>query len=296
MVIDNNIGIKPSGLIETKMSEISDHLIPTLSLEVPNTKIRVCKRNFSNNSALYFITNEDTSKTTSKLQFNESYPIFQLDPETGKIWIPSNAIQTSAGWEIDLNLEFAGSCVFFFTNEPLPVFPDPSFSDKEIQFITNGWKYRKTIEFRIGEHGMEIFKNNDELHADIELGDWRKVIGDFYSGDVEYLVEFNCDSIVALDAKVLDLGKVRYGCQVKLNGEPLGKRIWAPFSYDIQGKIKNGDNILKVTVTNTLANQYVFTDVLDKWSKNQLGPYHQRQLEFEKESVTSGLFGPVTIK
>ena len=133
--------------------------------------------------------------------------------------------------------------------------------------------------------------------VNIFLGDWRKVVGDTYSGDVEYTVRFKCTGSVRKNASVLDLGDVRYVCQVSLNGEPLGKRLWEPFIYEIKGKIRKGDNVLKITITNTLANQYVHnTRALDKWTKNQLGPYHNRALEFEKESVSSGLYGPVTLR
>ena len=125
---------------------------------------------------------------------------------------------------------------------------------------------------------------------------WRKVLGDIYSGDVEYIVRFRCTKSVKETAQVLDLGDVRYVCHISLNGEPLGKRLWQPFVYDIKGKIITGYNVLKVTITNTLANQYTYTKALDKWPIKRLGPYHSETLGFEKESVSSGLYGPVIIK
>ena len=230
------------------------------------------------------------------MQFNESLPIVQLDPVTGKCWIPSQAVRTDKGWTIPLDLKFAGSCVFIFTNGTLPIVPEPSFSGNVLQTISNGWTCRKTTEFVIGDHDMEVHGHPSEQPVNIMLGDWRKVVGDIYSGDVEYIVRFRCTRSVKKNAQVLDLGDVRYVCHTSLNGEPLGKRLWQPFVYDIKGKISKGYNVLKVTVTNTLANQYTYTKALDKWPIKQLGPYHSETLGFEKESVSSGLYGPVTIK
>ena len=294
--VDNSIGgSTPRGITKATISELRSLLTPTVALESPNSGIRVCKKVLPN-SSIYFVTNEDTCGTSCTLRFSESRPIVQLDPQTGKCWIPSKAERTSNGWKLPLDLEFAGSCAFIFTDDTLPSVPEPLFPGKELQSITSGWTCRKTTEFVIGDHDMEVHDLSREQPVNITLGDWRGVIGDIYSGDVEYSVKFNCTSYVRENAKVLDLGEVRYVCQAWLNGEPLGSRLWEPFSYNIKGKIKEGENILKVMVTNTLANQYIYTKALDKWPVKKLGPYHSRTLVYEKESVASGLYGPVYVK
>jgi hypothetical protein len=294
--VDNPIGTnKPRGATLTSLSRLPSLLSPTVALGSPNVNIRVCKRALVN-SSIYFVTNEDTCETSSTLQFNESLQIVQLDPETGKCWIPSHAIRTSKGWEMPINLKFAGSCLFIFTNALPPLEPMPSFPARVLQNISTGWTCRKATEFILGEHDVEVHDLPLAQPVDIVLGDWRYVIGGNYSGDIEYMVRFECTDSVKQNAQVLDLGNVRYVCQASLNGEPLGKKLWQPFVYDIKGMIRKGINELRVTVTNTFANQYIFTNSLDKWTPNQLGPYHQKALGFEKESLSSGLFGPVTIR
>lgn len=288
-------GKKPKGIIQATLAELPSLLTPTIALESPNANIRVCKRILAN-SSVYFVTNEDTCENTCQIRFNESLPVVQLDPESGECRVPLLAKRTSGGWTIPLNLQFAGTGVFIFTGEPLPLVPDKSIPGKVLQTISTGWTCRKTNEFVIGDNDMEVNDVSSEQPVNITPGDWKKVIGENYSGDVEYVVQFRCARSVSKNAKLLDLGDVRYVCQVSLNGVTLGKRLWKPFIYDIGGKIKKGRNILKVTVTNTLANQYIFTKELDKWPVKKLGPYHSRQLGFEKESVSGGLFGPVTIK
>jgi hypothetical protein len=294
--VNNSIGVyKPKGITIATLSQLPSLLTPTVTLESQNVNIRACKRTLAN-SSIYFVTNEDTCETSCTIQFNESLPIVQLDPETGKCWVPSQAFRTTRGWTMPLDLKFAGSCVFIFTNDLLPLVPEPTCLEKVLQTISNGWACRKTTEFVIGDHDMEVHGLPSEQPVNITLGDWRQVIGDIYSGDVEYIVRFRCTRSVKKNAQVLDLGDVHYVCQASLNGKPLGKRLWQPFVYDIKGKIRKGYNVLKITVTNTLANQYTYTKALDKWPIIQLGPYHSRTLEFEKESVSSGLLGPVTIK
>lgn len=286
--------IKPEGSVVEALPDFPSHLNPTVRIAPQNVNIRVCKRIFTNGS-VYFVTNEDTCETSCTLQFDESLPIIQLDPETGRCWKPSQAAFTSSGWKMPVKLSFAGSGVFIFTNDRLPLVPEPSLPGSVLQIISDGWICRKTTGFEIGEHNIEIHDHLSGKPVNNIPGDWRNTIGDNYSGDVEYTVNFKCTETVKKSARILDLGDVRYVCQVTLNGEPLGKKLWEPFAYDIKGKIRE-NNVLSITVTNTLANQYVNNaGALEKWSVKQLGPYHIRQLAFEKESLSSGLLGPVTI-
>jgi hypothetical protein len=294
-VDDNPRSNLPAGVINTTLAELPAHLDPTATLVSHNKNVRVCKRLLDNGS-IYFVTNEDTCENSFTLEIFEDMPVVQLDPETGKCWNPSNAVKKPESWEIPVNLKFAGSCVFIFTAEGLPVSTEPHSPGKVMQTISGGWSCRKTTGYVIGTHKMEIKEFPEGKSVETEPGDWRKTVGDDFSGDVEYSVKFLCTSDVIKNAHTLDLGEVRYFCEVTLNGENLGKRIWQPFGFDITGKLRNGNNILKVKVTNTLANQYTYTKAFDAWTKNQLGPYHARTLAYEKESVSSGLYGPVTIR
>jgi hypothetical protein len=284
-----------NGIVTTNLSELPSLLTPTVSLESPDVNIRVCKR-VLNNGSVYFVTNEDTCPTTCILKFNETLPVVQLDPETGKCQIPSHAVRTSKGWTLTPDMKFAGSCVFIFTDDPLPAVREPDFQEKVLQTISKGWNCRKTTEFVIGGHNLEVHDLLSEQPVNISPGDWRHVLGNNYSGDAEYTVKFKCSDLVRKNAQVLDLGDVRYVCRAVLNDEVLGKRLWNPFAFNITCKLKKGDNVLKVTVTNTLANQYTYTRQLEKWPVIKLGPYHTRTLGFEKESLSSGLYGPVTIR
>lgn len=286
---------KLPGAIFTTTEDLTQHIEPLAHLTSPDRYIRICKR-MLDRASIYFVTNEDTCHKKITIVFSEDMSPVRLDPETGGCHFPVDAVRKPEGWEIPLDLEFAGSAVFIFTNDVLPVAEEPAAGESVLQTITEGWTCQKTCEYTIGSHSTHIDNNPDDRILPGKTGDWRTIIGESFSGDVVYEVNFNCTAQETLKASLLDLGKVKYFCRAELNGHDMGRRIWEPFAFDIRGKLKEGNNALRITVTNTLANQYVTTKALDVWTKNQLGPYHSRTLAFEKESLPSGLYGPVTLR
>ncbi|MCR4573391.1 MAG: hypothetical protein K5787_06460, partial [Lentisphaeria bacterium] len=61
---------------------------------------------------------------------------------------------------------------------------------------------------------------------------------------------------------------------------------------------KKGKNKLEIRVSNTLANAINAPGVLETWKQRypqQSDNYDQRERPFERESLPSGLFGPVTL-
>ena len=94
---------------------------------------------------------------------------------------------------------------------------------------------------------------------------------------------------------LLDLGDVRYACTVRLNGRMVEKKFWGPYKFNIP--LRKGPNKLEIIVTNTLANALANPEVPKRWLK-QLGhisSYENKQRAFEKDSLSSGLLGPVSI-
>jgi len=61
--------------------------------------------------------------------------------------------------------------------------------------------------------------------------------------------------------------------------------------------LKATQNKLEITVVNTPANAIAATGVLEKWQQRPFeNPYEMRERYFERESLESGLFGPVVFK
>ncbi|MGO4374986.1 hypothetical protein AB4Z21_30390, partial [Paenibacillus sp. MCAF20] len=69
----------------------------------------------------------------------------------------------------------------------------------------------------------------------------------------------------------LDLGEAPELARLWVNGREAGVRMWSPYLFDIGDFLRPGTNVLKVTVTNSLANLY------------------------DGKSYASGLIGPVQL-
>ena len=68
-----------------------------------------------------------------------------------------------------------------------------------------------------------------------------------------------------------------------------------PYSLKIPANVLAENNKLKIVVTNTSANWYLHTDYFDNWSIKELSPYFETELEYAKDYVAGGLYGPVVL-
>ena len=177
--------------------------------------------------------------------------------------------------------------------------PAPS-EDAEVMTLTKGWQIRPLREYRMTDR-IDIIESFDGQPESIEPGDWKMKLGEWFSGDAEYSIDFEIEGKMANRPCWLDLGTVRYACEVILNGQPIGRRAWKPFLYDLTGKLKAGKNRMLVVVTNTLANATLNPKTIDLWEsfKGKTWPkdvlMSDHTLPFEAESLSSGLFGPIQL-
>jgi hypothetical protein len=166
----------------------------------------------------------------------------------------------------------------------------------ELQRLSDGWRVRQGASYIITDRDIEKGEPSAaEEPRSVSLGDWSAALGKAFSGEAVYENRFECTGAVAADAAWVDLGDVRYACRVELNGRDLGWRLWPDWRVSIAGLLLTGENALRVTVINTLANQYIHNRAYERWTPAQLGPYHPRALTFEPDSLPSGLFGPVRV-
>ncbi len=126
----------------------------------------------------------------------------------------------------------------------------------------------------------------------MKLGDWRKKVGDDFSGDAEYMIRFPAPAGIDRDY-TLELGVVKYSCEVYLNGRSVAASVFSPASVKLPRL--QPENVLILRVSNTAANAFVHTDFRKWFSERTIGPYDEIEREYEKESLSSGLFGPVWI-
>jgi len=110
------------------------------------------------------------------------------------------------------------------------------------------------------------------------LGAWADWGLSCYSGGIAY--EKNFAVSLSEGEWWLDLGKVRGTAEVWLNGEKVGVRVWSPFRFNLTGKIRDGENFLRIVIYSSLGPHY---------SEAIPTPY------LFAEQHLAGLFGPVRL-
>ena len=142
------------------------------------------------------------------------------------------------------------------------------------------------IAFEPGLVGGNAFKDVVKLvtkPATMSLGDWARYEGlRCYSGGAVYRKTVEVPALFRRNARriVLDLGDVGCAAEVAVNGRKVAARTCPPWTVDVTDALRDGVNILEVTVYNTLNNHYQTIPTRYKVPTDE-GP--------------SGLLGPVAL-
>jgi hypothetical protein len=117
-------------------------------------------------------------------------------------------------------------------------------------------------------------------HGEIGLGNlFENEALKTYSGGMWYRKTISLTkSQAGAEEVILDLGRVVASAEVHINGKPSGIKTMSPWTFDVSGKLKQGDNRIEILVYNTLGNHFLTTP----------SQYIGR--------TDSGLIGPVTLK
>ena len=165
--------------------------------------------------------------------------------------------------------------------------------------LAGPWTLTPLRRYRVGERDYEVEDIHDAPPLPVTLGDWVGALGRSFSGDAAYECFFDLRPAQAGRAALLDLGEVGHACEVSLNGRPAGRCAWAPCVIEATGLLREGENRLRIVVTNTFANALLDEEVRHAWAA-RTGPgwpgcYDERANVFEQESQPGGLAGPVAL-
>ncbi len=245
---------------------------------------------------LVFLTNEETAGHSCRITVPSSTRPLRLDPVTGEAHRIEDAKRINGGWQLALDLPFAGSLLLLCPSRSVKALPDTGRPGEVICAIPGPWTVKPEASVELTGTEIRWVRHDGAAAKPGELGDWSRALGEAYSGHAVYEAELVCSVDEARKAQWLDLGAVKYMAQVEINGQPAGSVCWAPWAVPVKGLLKAGANRVRITVGNTMANQYLRNKALDRWKPNQLGPYHPRALQFEPDSLLSGLWGPVWVR
>lgn len=193
---------------------------------------------------------------------------------------------------LKLSLSIGETSVILLTDEILN-----AEIKKDFQYrfdISDNFIFRKELELICNENGFEKIKHSEE-NVPVALGDWSYLVGKTFSGSGIYETTFTLPAEKVGKEGEIRLGDVHFAAQVYLNDQPLGTALMPPYKLKIPANILKKNNKLKIVVTNTSANLYIYTDYFKKWNITELSPYFEAELNYAKDLVSGGLYGPVSL-
>lgn len=254
-------------------------------VEVDGVGLRAMHRK-AENAEIFILFNESEKNNVFCVHLPSSKG-YLLDLESGKL----QHLQAENG-VLNISLATGETAVVLLTDETYDAENKKDFKNRFD--ITSGFMFRKENELVCNEDGFDNINHSDKA-VPVTLGDWSCLLGNSYSGSGVYEAEFTLPTEKIGKEGEIDLGAVCYTAQVYLNDKLLGNALVPPYSLKIPAGLLHKENKLKIVVTNTSANWYLHTDYFDKWSIKELSPYFEAELEYAKDSVSGGLYGPVTI-
>ena len=254
-------------------------------------KIRVARR-VKGSETLYFLVNESPYLVPElEVELGGAEGVVRADPSTGRFV----EVDAQKGNRFRWSFPPYGSGIFI-TGAKADEAAEPCFDYgialENVHCITNGWTMTPLVRHKAGVEDFEIAPVADAREYPSDLSDWRRTLGDGFSGKVLYRVEFDC---AEEEERWLDLGAVKWCCDARLNGQALGARFFGPYRWRV--KTAKGRNVLEVTVANMLCNA-LGDEVRDRIARDfpPRSGYDSRQRPFDRDSNESGLFGPVTLR
>lgn len=238
------------------------------------------------NAELFFLFRECGDNGDYRVHLPSSNG-YLLDLETGKF----QQFKAENKY-LNISLSIGETAVIMLADETFDAEIKKEFSYKAD--ISDRFFFRKETELLCNENGFENIRHYEKLSF-VNLGDWANIIGSDYSGSGIYETEFKLSTEKIGKEGEIDLGDVRYAAEVYLNGHCLGTVLTPPYRLKVPANVLAENNNIKIVITNTSANWYVHTDYFDKWNISELSPYFEAELNYAKDLVSGGLYGPVTL-
>lgn len=265
---------------------------PLIRTTTPQPELRVCKRNLPKES-IYFLVNEGNDPIETTALFPETNLPERLDPETGTI-TPAFAEQKEDLIQIPLSMAPWESRVYRFADgmESAPPIRQAGHT------VLKDWSFRIEEQTIIQQDKIIPRSSTENDFQKTELKDWCEFLGDHFTGTVRYQTRFNLTPEEQQQGVTLDLGDIQSACTVSVNGQPIGRKLWGPYTFNLPATTLTETNVLTVDVSNTLSNLFTSPDYLNQVDSiySPEGARYVRILEaWEKETRPSGLFGPVRL-
>lgn len=239
---------------------------PCLAVRPLIRSLRVSKRIAPDGDSVYIIYNESDSPAEAAVTFDEAQPAYELDLYTGEIF-PAERV-------LALKLDSGEGKVFLFTSKILCV-SERAVGGEEF-FSSDDFSARRISRFSVGAEGISSVPVEEAaVHAD--NGSFAELFGADFSGEAVFetqLPERSCASLLTLEG-------IDIPCEVFAGDSSLGIRLRAPYAFTLPA---GGECTLRVLAANTAAPAYAAFDAKNAFSTAEIGPYHERTLEYESSA------------
>lgn len=193
---------------------------------------------------------------------------------------------------LKISLAIGETAVVLLTDDVLEAENQNNFKDEFN--ITSDFIFKKETELGCDKNGFNNIKHSENA-VSVPLGDWSSLVGRAYSGSGVYETSFILPIEKTGKKGELDLGDVHFVASAYLNGHSLGVSLAPPYKLKIPEGVLRVNNTLKIVVTNTSANWYVHTDYFNGWKTEELSEYFDGEIEYAKDFLSGGLYGPVKL-
>lgn len=246
---------------------------------------------------IYFISNQRNKEVETDISFRVEGKKPELwYPDDGKIVKAGNFKTKEKGVSVSLKFAPYGSVFVVFRKNPGRYATESMKIKLEMAKNMSGpW----TVEFPPNWDAPQRL-SMDSL---MSLTDYPNEGVRHFSGTAVYTNKFALqdDQVGAGRKLVLDLGRVEAFAQVVLNGRSMGILWKPPYSLDITGVAKSGENEIRIKVTNTWWNRLVgdakYPDGFPGSDFHEPRTFTTHKAwKAEDELLQAGLLGPVKVR
>lgn len=215
---------------------------------------------------VYLLTNEGANDIDESIVFLKQTTVPEIwNAETGTTAVARAAKKHAEGIQLTVGIPPSTSTIVVF---------DRSSQDQPLESAGGATLESEEGQGEVRPVGpkweLSISGRRYELNDLASWTEWSEL--EKFSGTGWYTTTFRLSGDdVKAGSIVLDLGRVESWARVEVNGIDRGTRLWRPFRFDIGGAVNEGDNVIRIGVTNTRAN------------------------ELTDKPLPSGLFGPVRL-
>jgi hypothetical protein len=246
------------------------------------TFLRHIKREMNDGSRIQFLWNKSGEWQSISLTLDEKYKYtYWLDAETGEV------LAAGENRNVSCLLPPYNSVILYAgtgRDGARPVFTDvDADADTDVAFRC------KDVAHHVSTIPNWDLRVDTVSRHDTPLFDWKSdSLLKYSSAEGLYKSTFHLKEIDPSSAYFLDMGKVCYTAEVKVNGQFAGRRIYEPYCLNITSLLKAGENTIEISVTPGQLNAFI-------GEAAHGNPLYKAFKGKESDLMSAGLEGPVRI-